>query len=352
MNAGLNQALLGNEVLGYTGALLGSGSAYTLSGLTRGEVSTLTSAHASAERFCTLPGAVRVTVPDALEGATLLVKCVSPYQTLADVVAQSVVIGTKSGGPVASGGSGPSAGSGVTTPIAASGSAGTSTSFAPFDHTHQGVHKIHGSADAVGDIVFTGSGVSQSGNTFDFSGSGTPATTVQDVGATDTAGTSTNYAREDHVHKGVHKIHGTADASGDLVFNGSGVSQSGNTFTFGGGGGMNWIWDGIFDTRVTGETLTTPVPNGVSVPNLSEAVVFTLNNAGADLTFELPSSAAYPIIFKMCDTFTATIHPYHTGSGTIDGASSYTLTGNNKAVCFMPVGYRYGVVDWIIFWTY
>jgi hypothetical protein len=63
-----------------------------------------------------------------------------------------------------------------------------------------------------------------------------PATSVTSVGAASTVGTATAFAREDHVHAGVHKIHGSADALGDIVLTGAGVSQTGNTFTFSGSG--------------------------------------------------------------------------------------------------------------------
>ena len=109
---------------------------------------------------------------------------------------------------------------------------GTSTNFAREDHAHRGVHKIHGSADAFGDVIFTGTAVSQTGNTFTFTGtggSGTPASTVTDVAAVAAVGTSTNYAREDHSHRGVHGINGLF---GDITFAGTGYSVAGNVVTF------------------------------------------------------------------------------------------------------------------------
>lgn len=78
--------------------------------------------------------------------------------------------------------------------------------------------------------------LTQSAQTLTLTVSVSPATSVTAVGSTGVVGTATTFAREDHVHAGVHKITGSTDALGDLVFTGVGVSQSGNTFTFSGGG--------------------------------------------------------------------------------------------------------------------
>lgn len=50
-------------------------------------------------------------------------------------------------------------------------------------------------------------------------GSGTPASTVQPVGQNGVVGTSTNYAREDHQHAGVHSLaaSGQPQLTGDVV---------------------------------------------------------------------------------------------------------------------------------------
>jgi hypothetical protein len=79
--------------------------------------------------------------------------------------------------------------------------------------------------------------LAQSAHTLTLTVSVSPATTVTEVGAANVVGTATHFAREDHVHRGVHKITGSADAVGDIAFVGAGVSQSGNTFTFSGGSG-------------------------------------------------------------------------------------------------------------------
>ena len=113
---------------------------------------------------------------------------------------------------------------------------GTLTSFAREDHVHQGVHQITGTSATFGDVVFAGSGVTQSGNTFTFAGpAGTPAVTVTNVAATSAVGTATNYAREDHQHQGVHGLNGLF---GDVTLAaGANVTLTpvGNTVTIGAG---------------------------------------------------------------------------------------------------------------------
>jgi hypothetical protein len=92
------------------------------------------------------------------------------------------------------------------------------------------------------DIVFAVVGpaaLTQSAQTLTLTVSVSPATTVTEVGAVGAVGTATGFAREDHAHRGVHKITGSADAVGNLVFAGAGVAQAGNTFTFSGSGGSS-----------------------------------------------------------------------------------------------------------------
>ncbi|HLH80806.1 MAG TPA: hypothetical protein VKV29_11070 [Chthonomonas sp.] len=65
---------------------------------------------------------------------------------------------------------------------------------------------------------------------------GTPASTVQPVGASNVVGTSTNYAREDHQHAGVHSLaaSGNAGVTGDVVLAAGGgvtLTQSGQQIT-------------------------------------------------------------------------------------------------------------------------
>ena len=55
---------------------------------------------------------------------------------------------------------------------------------------------------------------------------------IQPVAPTNSPGSGTNTVHDNHAHAGVHKINFSADALGDIVFAGTGVSQSGTTFTF------------------------------------------------------------------------------------------------------------------------
>lgn len=94
--AGINHALVGDEILGYREAELIGADEYTIKKLLRGERSTPMSGHATGERFVNLTDAVvRVVVPDSLIGETVKVKCVSPYQVLDDVTAIDVIIAPK-----------------------------------------------------------------------------------------------------------------------------------------------------------------------------------------------------------------------------------------------------------------
>lgn len=92
---GQNIAVIGPEILGFATATLTGEGQYTLSDLERGLRGSAMTGHASGERFVLATEALtRVSVPSALAGQTVLVKCVSAYQTMADVAAQSVVIAT------------------------------------------------------------------------------------------------------------------------------------------------------------------------------------------------------------------------------------------------------------------
>lgn len=63
-------------------------------------------------------------------------------------------------------------------------------------------------------------------------GTGTPATSVTAVGPSSVVGTSTNYARQDHVHAGVSDVGG---ATGSIIV-GTGLTLTGNTLSTSGGG--------------------------------------------------------------------------------------------------------------------
>jgi hypothetical protein len=88
-----NNALVGEEVLGYATATLTSALNYTLSTLYRGRRASMMTGHTTGERFVHLTEAlVRVKLPADLAGATLDVKLTSPGQALVDVTAQTITI--------------------------------------------------------------------------------------------------------------------------------------------------------------------------------------------------------------------------------------------------------------------
>ncbi|MCW3097971.1 MAG: hypothetical protein JWL77_3589 [Chthonomonadaceae bacterium] len=117
----------------------------------------------------------------------------------------------------------------------------TPVSFSPLVVSPNGVRSItpSGGTPMQDDIALAVVGpvsLAQSAHTLTLTVSVSPATTVTEVGAANVVGTAARFAREDHVHRGVHKITASADAVGDIAFVGTGVSQSGNTFTFSSGG--------------------------------------------------------------------------------------------------------------------
>lgn len=94
VDAGLNAAVLGNEIIGFATATAGGAGAYTLSVLRRGRRGTPMSGHAVGERFVLVSPVppLRVSVPANLVGQAVQVKCLSPGQVLEDVAAVTVVI--------------------------------------------------------------------------------------------------------------------------------------------------------------------------------------------------------------------------------------------------------------------
>ncbi|MEQ1935301.1 MAG: phage tail protein, partial [Fimbriimonadaceae bacterium] len=95
IEAGSNQAIIGEEIVGFGTATLGATYNYTLSHLRRGERASVMSGHATGERFCQLTSAVvRVALPDSAIGDTVKVKVVSTREDIADVTAKNVVIMT------------------------------------------------------------------------------------------------------------------------------------------------------------------------------------------------------------------------------------------------------------------
>lgn len=98
VQAGINSARLGAEIFGFADAALTATGRYTLGTLTRTRRGSVGTGHAIGEPFVLIDrdALARVTVPAALIGQTVQVKCVSDYQALADVAAQSVTIATPS----------------------------------------------------------------------------------------------------------------------------------------------------------------------------------------------------------------------------------------------------------------
>lgn len=95
IESGSNQAIVGNEILGFGTATLGSPYNYTLSHLRRGERASVMTGHANPERFCQLTNAVvRVSLPNSAIATTIKVKVVSTREDIADVTAKNVVIAT------------------------------------------------------------------------------------------------------------------------------------------------------------------------------------------------------------------------------------------------------------------
>lgn len=94
-NTYVNKALIGGEIIGYATVALVSALRYTLSSLRRGYRSTPFTGHVASEKWVHLTQAiVRVPLPTFLVGSSVLVKCVSPGQTLAAVTAQTITITT------------------------------------------------------------------------------------------------------------------------------------------------------------------------------------------------------------------------------------------------------------------
>jgi hypothetical protein len=94
VDAGLNAAVLGNEIIGFATATAGGAGAYTLSVLRRGRRGTPTDGHQAGDLFVLVSPEppLRVSVPANLVGQAVQVKCLSPGQVLEDVAAVTVVI--------------------------------------------------------------------------------------------------------------------------------------------------------------------------------------------------------------------------------------------------------------------
>jgi hypothetical protein len=247
--------------------------------------------------------------------------------------------------------------------VAPTAAVGTSINFAREDHTHRGVHKLTGNADAFGDIIFTGGGVVQSGGTFTFSGgSGTPATTVTTTAAANAVGTSTNYAREDHVHRGISSVIGpSSTVYGDLTFTGAGVSQVGGTLTFSGSPTLATTSQAVGATSAAGTSAnvaredhihagvgSVTGPGGLQQGGLTftgsgvsqSGTTFTFAGTGSAAT-TVTAIAAAPAVgtsasFARADHVHDGVHSFNTlkGDVTISAGAGVTLTpsGNNIAI--------------------
>ncbi len=103
INYGINRALLGDEVIAIASPSLVSGTTYQLSTFLRKLRGTVGTGHAAGDRFAMVDAAVRVVVADSLQGSSVKVRVVSPYQSVTDAAVaareQTITIGTKSGAP-------------------------------------------------------------------------------------------------------------------------------------------------------------------------------------------------------------------------------------------------------------
>lgn len=93
---GVNWAYVGGEIVGIRDYTLTGALTYTGGTITRGLRSTPSNSHGSNELFVALStDALRISVADAYVATSIQVKCVSRFQTIADVTAQSVTIAAR-----------------------------------------------------------------------------------------------------------------------------------------------------------------------------------------------------------------------------------------------------------------
>jgi hypothetical protein len=91
--AGVNSALMGQEILGIETATLCGTEQYSLSNMRRGERGTPMGGHSAGELFVVLTSSItRINLDPSTVGQTVLLACVSEGQTVSDVTPQSLVI--------------------------------------------------------------------------------------------------------------------------------------------------------------------------------------------------------------------------------------------------------------------
>lgn len=167
--------------------------------------------------------------------------------------------------------------------------------------------------------------LAQSGQTLTLTVSVSPATTVTEIGSAGVVGAAATFAREDHVHRGVHKITGNAVAVGDIVFAGAGVAQSGNTFTFSGSGGAAVVPSNVLVISPGSGAISWAAPNALTEFNNS-----FFYRAQHDLTnaTQVRIVAAFPNTLSLV-TPSLVAQYFNTGSSSwvsLDGLSGPNVT--------------------------
>lgn len=139
------------------------------------------------------------------------------------------------------------------------------------------------------------------------------ATSALDVASADSAGTASTVSRGDHAHRGVRSLNRSGVVYGDMIFTGSVVTQSGNTFSFG-------LPVALFGTpnRLT----TTGTGYTVQASDVFIAIV-----GGPSDTITLPAASVVRTLFIKNATATTTYTVAPAGSDTLDlpGGGNFTL---------------------------
>lgn len=126
--------------------------------------------------------------------------------------------------------------------IASTGALGTvNATVALSDHTHEGLHSVSatGEPQLVGDVTLSASGgttLTQSGQDIEISSVALTSATPEAIASASSVGVSTDSARADHTHEGVHAVllSGEPNITGDVtiaVSDGASASQVGSTIT-------------------------------------------------------------------------------------------------------------------------